>query len=157
MFTLVRRNCVPSVGVEIQMSFISPLIMLKVRKIHYILIPSYVISISKMRYDITIYILIVIYILSSFKNSFLRTVRECSLNVVVLDLPSTEKGSTAPCERQRVCVRSRNQLWNCTHFRHLTDEQLLVLDNFTRSNNYYQERAGLKMLVERTYTLTLVK
>ena len=40
-------------------------------------------------------------------------------------------------------IRSRNQLWNCTHFRHPTDKQLLLLDNFTRNNNYLDHRKSI--------------
>ena len=28
-------------------------------------------------------------------------------------------------------------MWNCTHFRHPTDEKLLLLDNFTHATTIY--------------------
>ena len=39
------------------------------------------------------------------------------------------------CNWYRIYKRSRNQLWDCTHFRHPTDEQIGSVDIFF--SNYY--------------------
>ena len=86
---------------------------------------------------ITIFIIIIIIIILLFSSLFIVLhffwlfSYSCTLSVTVLTL------WVAPPKMFHNWYRifwSRNQLWNCTHFKHPTDEQLRLLDISSNNN-----------------------